>query len=114
MNDRHFPRTWQTVAEVYRAHKQQERELDELLHPPGRKQAPEQRGAPPKLTEDEAKRGRDLVCAEKKKDPSLTMDAAEAMLKEKLKHDDGTPIKVGTETWRSRVIRPAFKDARRK
>jgi hypothetical protein len=112
-----MPRGWPPVSEVdqaYRAFKQRERELDELLHPPARKQRPEQRGAPLKLTLDEEKRGRDLVFDEKKNDPRLTMDRAEAMLKQSLKHADGSPIDVGRETWRSRVIRPAFKNARRK
>jgi hypothetical protein len=112
-----MPRRWPPVSEIdeaYRAWKLRQQELDELLHPPARKQRPEQLGAPFKLTPDEEKRGFDIACDEKTKNPDLTMDAVEAILKERLKHDDGSAIKVSTETWRSRIIRRAFKNARRK
>jgi hypothetical protein len=90
------------------------------LHPPGLKQRkPERksktkRGAPFKLTPDEAKRGIKMIRDEKKSDRRLTMDAAEAILRDRLRHNDGSPITVGFETWRKRIIRPAFRKTPRK
>jgi hypothetical protein len=86
---------------------------DGLIPPPWaeKQQSKTKRGAPFKLTPDEAKRGIDMICDEKKNDPRLTMDAAEAMLKERLKHDGGSSITISRELWRQRVIRPAFEQA---
>jgi hypothetical protein len=119
-----WKRELQTELEAQRVQREIEQlrhQVDGLLHPPEPEPKPKpkgkrkgKRGAPFKLTPDEAKRGIMMIRDEKRNDPRLTMDTAEALLKQKLKHADDTPIIVGTETWKSRVIRPAFEKARRK
>jgi hypothetical protein len=112
--NRRFPRTWQTVDENYRAFQQQQREFDELLHPPGReprkpKRKRRESDGPRLLSEQQIEKAKAYYNGLLDKDDRRNREkAAKHIAVEFLGLDEGSWQTV--KTW---VVQPVL-DARRK